>query len=125
MLRWSPPLVRLPTVEVVASAGETDSATYCRPPDSLALMASLSPPIGRRGRGPFRSGVHAEVIAAAGELSVQRRSSPLVLMWLPPLASRSELAISWPYWCGGNSFLQSRDGTRAPLENICNTFAFL
>jgi hypothetical protein len=28
-------------------------------------MASLSPPVGRRGRGPFRSGVHAEVIVAA------------------------------------------------------------
>jgi hypothetical protein len=62
---WSPPLVRLPTVEVVASAGETVSATCRRTSSSLALMASLSPPVGRRGRGPFRSGVHAEVIVAA------------------------------------------------------------
>jgi hypothetical protein len=65
VLRWSPPLVRLPTAEVVASAGETVSATYRRTSGSLALMASLSPPVGRRGRGPFRSGVHAEMIAAA------------------------------------------------------------
>jgi hypothetical protein len=44
VLRWSPPLVMLPTVEVVASAGETVSATYRRTSGSLALMASLSPP---------------------------------------------------------------------------------
>jgi hypothetical protein len=65
VLRWSPPLVRLPTAEVVASAGETVSATYRRTSGSLALMASLSPPVGRRGRGPFRSDVHAEMIVAA------------------------------------------------------------
>jgi hypothetical protein len=65
-LMWSPLLVRLPTAEVVATAGETVSATCRRTLGSLALMASLLPPVGRRGRGPFRSGVHAEVIAAAG-----------------------------------------------------------
>jgi hypothetical protein len=36
VLRWSPPLVRLPTAEVVASAGETVSAT-CRGPPTLWL----------------------------------------------------------------------------------------
>jgi hypothetical protein len=95
-LMWSPPLVRLPTTEVVASAGETVSATCRRTPGSLALMASLSPPVGRRERGPFRSGIRAEVVATAGELSVQRRPSPSVLVWSPPLASRSELAIPRP-----------------------------
>jgi hypothetical protein len=95
-LMWSPPLLRLPTAEVVASFGETVSATCRRTLGSLALMASLSPPIGRRGRGPFRSGVHAEVIAAAGELSMQRWPPSSVLMWSPPLASRSELAILRP-----------------------------
>jgi hypothetical protein len=65
VLRWSPPLVRLPTTEVVASAGETVSATCRWTSGSLALMASLSPPVGRRGRGPFRSGVHAEMIVVA------------------------------------------------------------
>jgi hypothetical protein len=43
VLRWSPPLVRLPTAEVVASAGETVSATCCRTSDSLALMAYCRP----------------------------------------------------------------------------------
>jgi hypothetical protein len=30
-------------------------------------MASLSPPVGGRGRGPIRSSTHPEVTAAAGE----------------------------------------------------------
>jgi hypothetical protein len=67
VLRWSPRLVRLPTAEVVPSAGETVSATCRRTSDSLALMASLLPPVGGRGRGPIRSSAHPEVIAAAGE----------------------------------------------------------
>jgi hypothetical protein len=117
-------MVRFPTAEVVASAGETVSATCRRASNSLALMASLSPPVGRRGRGPFRSGVRAEVVATAGESSVQRWSPLSVLRWSPPLASRSELATPWSYWCGGSSYLQSRDGARALLENRCNTFAF-
>jgi hypothetical protein len=66
-LMWSPPLVRLSTAEVVASAGETVGATCHRTFGSLALMASLSPPVRGRGRGPIRSSTHPEVIAAAGE----------------------------------------------------------
>jgi hypothetical protein len=66
-LTWSPPLVRLPTAEVVASAGDTVSATCGRTSGSLALMASLSSPVGGRGRGPIRSSAHLEVIAAASE----------------------------------------------------------
>jgi hypothetical protein len=97
VLRWSPPLVRLSTAEVVASAGETINATCHRAFDSLALMASLPPPVGKRGRGPLRNGARAEVVATAGESSVQR--------WSPPLASRSELATTRPYWCGGSSYL--------------------
>jgi hypothetical protein len=122
--------------EVVAAAGE---AAHCRGgclrwrdrqchllPDLwlFGFNGLVVAPVGRRGRGPFRSGVCAEVIATAGESSVQRWPSPSVLMWSPPLASRSELAIPWPYRCGGSSYLQSRDGTRAPLENRCNTFSF-
>jgi hypothetical protein len=66
-LMWSPPLVKLPTAEVVASTGESVSATCRRTSGSLALMASLSPPIGGRGRGPICSSTHPEVTAAAGE----------------------------------------------------------
>jgi hypothetical protein len=97
VLRWSPPLVRLPSAEVAASTCETVSATCRRASYSLALMTSLSPPVGRRGRGPFRRGVRAEVVATSGELLVQRWPSPLVLRWSPPLASRSELAIPRPH----------------------------
>jgi hypothetical protein len=69
------------------------------------VVHPLSPPIGRWGRGPFRNGARAEVIATASESSVQRWLPPSVLRWSPPLASRSELAISRPYWCGGSSYL--------------------
>jgi hypothetical protein len=68
VLRWSPPVVRLPTAEVVASTGETVSATCHRASDSLALMASLLPPIGRRGEDLF--------------------AVAYVLRWSPLLASR-------------------------------------
>jgi hypothetical protein len=67
VLRWSPPLVRLPIVEAVTSAGETIKATCHRVPYSLALMASLPPPVGGQGRGPPRNGAHPEVVAAAGK----------------------------------------------------------
>jgi hypothetical protein len=60
--------------------------------------------------------LRAEVVVAAGDLSVQR--------WSLPSASHSELATTRPYWCGGSSYLQSRDGARTLLEGGCNTFAF-
>jgi hypothetical protein len=105
VLRWSPPLVRLPSAEVVASAGETTGATCRRASDSLALMASLPPPVGRQGQGPLLNGARAEVVATAGGSLVQRWPLPSVLRWSPPLSSRSELATTWPYWCGGSSYL--------------------
>jgi hypothetical protein len=43
VLRWSPPLVRLPTAEVVASTGGAVSATCCRTSGSLAIMACCRP----------------------------------------------------------------------------------
>jgi hypothetical protein len=45
-----------------ASAGETTSATCRRASNSLDLMASLSPPVGGRGRGPLRNGAHIEAV---------------------------------------------------------------
>ena len=65
VLRWSPLLVRLPVAEVVASTGETISATCRRASNSLALMASLSPPIGGRGPGPLRNGACIEAAITA------------------------------------------------------------
>ena len=38
MQRWSPPLVRLPVVEVVASAGEPLGASYRRNPTSVEVV---------------------------------------------------------------------------------------
>jgi hypothetical protein len=88
--------VRLPLAGAVASAGEGIRAICRWVPDSLALVASLSPPVGGQGRGPTRCGAHAGMIAAAGESSVQRRSSLSVLMRLPLLVGRSGLVIPWP-----------------------------
>jgi hypothetical protein len=105
VLRWSPPLVWLPTAEVVASAGEAVSATCRRASHSLALMASLSPLVGGQGRGPLHNGARIEVVATVGESSVQRWLLPSVLRWSPLLARRTELATTRPYWCGGSSYL--------------------
>jgi hypothetical protein len=65
VLRWSLPLVRLPAAEMVASTGETTSATCRRASNSLALMASLSSPVGGRGRGPLRNGARIEAAITA------------------------------------------------------------
>jgi hypothetical protein len=136
VLRWSPPLVRLPIVEVVASAGETIKATYHRVPDSLALMASLSPPVGGWGRGPPRNGAHpevvattckplgAEVVVAAGAEVVAVAGEPLVQRWSPspmrlPRASFQRDSC----WC---SVVHScRNGARAPLVRECNNICLL
>jgi hypothetical protein len=69
VLRWSPPLVRLPAAEVVASTSETTSATCRRASHSLALMASLSPPVGGRRRVPLRNGARIEAAITTVTLS--------------------------------------------------------
>jgi hypothetical protein len=112
VLRWSPPLVRLSAAEVVAYAGETTSATCRRASNSLALMASLPPPVGGRGRGPLRNGAHIEaaIIVVMPSWRIMqgqwRRTSSATLL------------------AQGCLYLQSRDGTRVPLEGRCNIFAF-
>jgi hypothetical protein len=93
---WSSSLVRLPLAGAVASAGEGIRAICRRVPNSLALVASLSPPVGGQRRGPTHSGAHAGMIAADVELSVQRRPSLSVLVRLPLLVSRSGLVTPWP-----------------------------
>jgi hypothetical protein len=114
VLRWSPapPLVRLPAAEVVASAGETTSTTYRRASNSLALMASLPLPVGRRGQGPLRNGarIEAAITVVTPSWGIPQGQ------WSQP--SSATLLVS------GNLYLQSRDGARAPLESGCNTFAF-
>jgi hypothetical protein len=70
--------------DVVAAAGE---AAHCRggclrwrdrqchlPPNPrlFGFNGLVVAPVGRRGRGPFCSGVRVEVVATAGESSVQR-----------------------------------------------------
>jgi hypothetical protein len=118
VLRWSPPLVRLPTTEVVASAGETVSATCHRTSDSLALMASLSPPVGRRGRGPIRSSAHPEVIAAGAEV-VAISGDPSMQRWSPPLVGLSGASFQRDTcWC---SIVHSCiNGARVLLVRECN-----
>jgi hypothetical protein len=65
VLKWWPPLVRLPTAAVVASADETVSAT-CAPGLRLfGFNGWFSSPVRGRERGPFSSGVCPEAIAAA------------------------------------------------------------
>jgi hypothetical protein len=59
----------------------------------VEVVASAGEPLG------------AKVVVAAGEPSVQRWPLPSVLRWSSPLASRSELATTRPYWCGGSSYL--------------------
>jgi hypothetical protein len=112
VLRWSPPLVRLPTTEVVASAGETTSATCRRASNSLALMALLSPPVGGRGRGPLRNGARIEAA-----------NTVVTPSWRIYQDSGHGLSIATPS-ASSSLYLQSRGGTRIPLEGGCNTFAF-
>jgi hypothetical protein len=128
--------VRLPIAEVVASAGKTIKATCRRVPDSLALMASLSPPVGGRGRGPPRNGTHPEVVAAAGkplgaEVVVAAGAEvvavdgePLVQRWSPPLVRLPRASFQRDScWCSVVHFC--RNGARAPLVRECNNICLL
>jgi hypothetical protein len=128
--------VRLPIAEVVASAGESVKATYRRVPDSLALMASLSPPIGERGRGPPCNGAHPEVDAAAGKPLgvvvvvaagaevVAVTGGPLMQRWPPPLVRLLGANFQCDScWC---SVVHScKNGARAPLVRECNNICLL
>jgi hypothetical protein len=91
-------------VEVVVVAGEAPHCRggclrrrdrQCHLPSDFRLFGFnglLSPPVGRRGRGPSCSGAHAGMIAVAGESSVHRRPSPLVLMWFPLLVCHTRVS---------------------------------
>jgi hypothetical protein len=64
VLKWWPPLARLPTTAVVASAGETVSATYAPDLRLFGFNGWFSSPVRGRERGPFSSSVCPEAIAA-------------------------------------------------------------
>jgi hypothetical protein len=65
VLKQRPPLVRLPTVAVVASADETVSATCAPGLRPFDFNGWFSSPMRGHERGPFSSSVCPEAIAAA------------------------------------------------------------
>jgi hypothetical protein len=69
--------VRLPTAEVVASAGKTISATVVGPFRS-GVRAGVIATAGEPPRAEVVVAAGAEVVAVAGDPSMQRWSSPLV-----------------------------------------------
>ena len=98
-------------------------------------MASLSPPIGGWGQGPFRSGAHPEVVAAAGKLLgaevvvaagaevVAVAGDPLMQRWSPPLVGLSGASFQRDSrWC--NVVHSCRNGARVPLVRECNGICF-
>jgi hypothetical protein len=104
---WSLPLVRLPTAEVVASAGETVSATCCRSFDSLALMASLLPPWEDGGEVLFAAALALRRSLLLSNRSGRRSLSLLVQRWPTSLVGLSGASFQrGSCWCGGSSFLQ-------------------
>jgi hypothetical protein len=135
VLRWSPPLARLPAAEVVASASGTIKASRRRVPDSLALMASLSPPMRGQGRGPSRNGAHPKrsllpsgqrvvVVVAAGAKVVAVTGDPSMQRWPPPLV-RLLGANSQRDSCWCSVVYSCRNGARAPLVRECNNICLL
>jgi hypothetical protein len=65
VLKGRPPLVRLPTTAVVASADETVSATCALGLRLFGFNGWFSSPVRGRERGPFNGSVCPEAIAAA------------------------------------------------------------
>jgi hypothetical protein len=110
--------------EVVAAAGE---AVCCRGgclrwrdhqrhlPPSLQLFGFnglIAVLVGGRGRGPLRNGARIEAAITVVTPS-----------WRTPQGQRPRTS-SVTLLALGSLYLQSRDGTRVPLEGRCNTFAF-
>jgi hypothetical protein len=139
VLRWLPPLAGaarcrggrlrwrgLPVAEVVAAAGEAarcrggclrwrDHQHHLRP--SLQLfgfngLVVTHRRVGGWGRGPLRNGAHIEADITAVTPS-----------WRVPQGQRPRTSNATSL-ASGSLYLQSRDGTRIPLDGGCNTFAF-
>jgi hypothetical protein len=99
-------------------------------------MASLSPPVGGQGRGPSRSGAHpevvavagkpyrAEVVVAAGAEVVAIAGDPSMQRWPPPLVRLLGANFqSDSYWC--STVHSCKNGARAPLVRECNSICLL
>jgi hypothetical protein len=106
----------------------------CHLPPSIQLFGFnglVVAPRRKTGRGPFRSGAHAEMIAAAGEpLGVEVvvaagvevvavAGDPSMQRWSPPLVELSGASFQRDFcWC---SVVHScRNGARVPLVRECN-----
>jgi hypothetical protein len=99
-------------------------------------MALLSPPVGGRGRGPFRSSAHpevdavvgkplgVEVVVAAGAEVVAAAGDPLMQRWPPPPVRLSGASFQRDScWC--SAVHSCRNGARAPLVRECNNICLL
>jgi hypothetical protein len=113
VLRWWLPLERLTTAAVVASAGETVSAT-CAPGLRLfGFNGWFSSPVRGRERGPFSSSVCPEAIAAA--VLPPETEVVAALLVQQSSAGHPEFVIPQALWCGGCSY--PREWNRS---SICN-----
>jgi hypothetical protein len=113
VLRWWLLLERLPTAAVVASAGETVSAT-CAPGLRLfGFNGWFSSPVRGRKRGPFSSSVCPEAVTA-DVLPPETEVVAALLVQRSP-ASHPEFVIPRALWCGGCSY--PREWNRS---SVCN-----
>jgi hypothetical protein len=125
-LKRRPPLERLPTAAVLASADETVSATYARGLRLFGFNGWFSSPVRGRERGPFGSSVCPEAITVAVLPPETEVVVALLVQWSP--ASHLEFVIPQALRCGGCSFL--REWTRSPVCNgtllraRCNSFKY-
>jgi hypothetical protein len=89
VLRWSPPLVRLPTTEVVASAGETVRATCRRAPRLFGFNGLVVAPVGGRGEDLLALALTLRWSLLLASGSERRSLSLLVQRWsLSPVIRR-------------------------------------
>jgi hypothetical protein len=126
VLKRRPPLVRLPTAAVVASADETVSATCAPGLQLFGFNGWFSSPMRGCERGPSSGSVCPEAIDAAVEPPETEVVVALLVQWSP--ASHLEFVIPQASWCGGCSFLQewtwSPVCNRTLLRARCNSFKY-
>jgi hypothetical protein len=114
VLKRRPPLERLPTAAVVASAGETVSATCASGLRLFGFNGWFSSPVRGCERRPFSSSICPEAIAAAVKLPETEVVVTLLVQWPP--ASHLEFVVPQALWCGGCSY--PREWNRSPICNV-------